>query len=202
MYSIDSLPNGGERLTGSGPQTWQGRLRAAHRLPTAGPIKKGVAMATKDIVSIGLGKYPGFNVSNPVGPDCANQPGDVLLIKAMLAFIKRYLGRNRVGSNLPWGLPIDPKSAFFNFDVGDAISNYQWQNKSRRIPRADGVIHPASYKGRVISAKDPRRMTITALHEDCVDALLVAGLDYADYTVALAKFCPALNGFIKDMTNH
>jgi hypothetical protein len=158
-------------------------------------------MAIKEMVNIGGVKTTGFNVSNTVGPDCANKPGDVLLIKAMLAFIYRFVGPHTAGSEIPWGLALNQNSASYDSKLGKAILAYQRKNSPHRIPHTDGIIHPASYLGRVISAADPRRMTITVLHDDCIRAALFSRLDLrGDYTLAFPIFCPAVLGFIIDMT--
>jgi hypothetical protein len=154
-------------------------------------------MATREFLNIGGALAPAFNVTNRVGPDCSNQPGDIVVVQGMFKFLARFHPRTVAGIKMSGVIHLDGQ---FTPALGDAILAFQRANRLQ-VLQADGVIDPASYLHRTIRPGEPRLMTITVLHFFCFDAVLLAGSSVSsdDYTLAIPKMFPQVRGFF-DLT--
>lgn len=151
-------------------------------------------MAKLDIIFIGGIGYLGFNLTSTVGKGGANQTGDVMLIQAAFAFLSRnHLPRQASR----WAnIPIPNVDGNPNNGIKESILKYQQEFMSdilgvnegplggsnrteappgfkrpyegpRGLIEVDGIIHPANYKRRNLSALwGTALMTITKLYAD------------------------------------
>lgn len=141
---------------------------------------------------------PCWNIHNLVGEPGINDPGDVMVIQAMLLRI--------AFSGMPGFDPFFDKfivsslslsvNGEFDLDTSNAIKSYQ-EFRSSFLIAGDGLIHPADYKGRTITIRlgfPVRLMTITRLHFDCVEANRFVG--GKDYTMDFKLLHPQLFFFV------
>ena len=128
----------------------------------------------------------GFNVSKPVGDEQFNQRDDVLMVQALLRLIvDAFHGGRMTGMNSAREVP-DFNGRMDAVTLA-AIRTFQ-KRWAHNLIRSDGVIHPAQYRFRNItaSAQGPL-MTITMLHLLAQDA--ARRFNETDYTeLMLQKF--------------
>jgi hypothetical protein len=154
-------------------------------------------MARLDIIFVGGIGYLGFNLTAAVGQGGANQTGDVMLIQAVLAFLSQNHEPRQAARWAKIPIPNvdgDPnngiKDAIRKYQtefISDVITSVQYEgpmgdrrnrlevpsafNRPYDGPRGlieiDGLIHPANYKRRNLSALwGTAFMTITKLYAD------------------------------------
>ena len=154
-------------------------------------------MAKLDIIFVGGIGYLGFNLTATVGKGGANQAGDVMLIQAVFAFLSRnhLPGQRRRWANIPTP-DVDGNP---NNGIKESIFKYQMEfvsdfvgvdvegplggsnrteaptafnrpyNGPRGLIAVDGLIHPANYRKRNLSALwGTALMTITKLYADVI----------------------------------
>jgi len=135
-------------------------------------------MARRDVMNISRFGTPmeGINLDFRVGLNAENRIGDVLAVQTLFRYIgldaefkKRFLGDMTI-----------PKSDGICGSITlRAIRHFQRKNAGKLI-RVDGVIHPASYKGRMVDYQKPL-MTITLLHLFAWEAMgFQPDVDYVD----------------------
>ena len=101
------------------------------------------------------------NVDFRVGRGGENKQDDVMLIQTLF----KYISSDTNHSKKHLGTIVPPKvDGICGPKTLKAISEFQKIHASRLI-RVDGVIHPASYGGRIIKDISKPLMTITLLHE-------------------------------------
>ena len=118
----------------------------------------------------------GINLDFRVGVRGENRIGDVLAIQTLF----RYIGLDDEFKRRFLGDMIIPESDGVCGPITlRAIRQFQNKNRSRLI-RVDGVIHPASYRGRTVDTQKPV-MTITLLHFFAWEAMgFQPDIDYVD----------------------
>jgi hypothetical protein len=136
-----------------------------------------------------------FNVCEVVGvpPVATNNKGDVMVVQAMFQNIADILGFGWL--NLSSKADVPDVNGHFDLNTKKALLGYQHKWKPTLIAE-DGLIHPASYKGRDISFGAPGQvlMTITRLHHDLVTRVIPKG---TDYTTFFQKIWPELIPWLK-----
>ena len=148
-------------------------------------------MAKIEIATLGNVKTQHANVSNVVGIGVINERNDVMLIQALFKLIgytniyaKRYFGLS--ANDIPELTGI--------FDVKTILAIWGFQRiMSSRLLSADGKIHPASYKDRVLKNalyKGSRLMAITLLNIEAVETAIQQEL--GDVPVAVKKIAPTI----------
>lgn len=151
-------------------------------------------MAKREFIDFGDdGLQLGFNVSETVGRGGKNHRGDVMLIQAMIGYIAS--SPSVVSGVFGDKNALPEVTGVFNRITAELIKRYQ--NKFLHVVlAADGIIHPASYKNRVLADRSASRrlMTITLLHEHSNQA--AAGLGDLEYTEAVLLKFPQLGGFV------
>ena len=150
-------------------------------------------MASKEIITIGTSKLAGINISSPVGPGQDNKPEDVMLIQATFQYIATGAGESRGFLGTEIG-EIPLVTGVMNAPTIFAIRNFQQKNLSN-VLKVDGIIHPASYKRRVIKPGTRHLMSITQLHMLCIYANVQRN-DGPDYVAGIAKLEPRLAPFL------
>ena len=150
-------------------------------------------MAIKEFINFGDdGLQLGFNVSSTVGTGGRNHRGDVMLIQAIFNYLSSSPG---VVSYQFKNTVMPEVNGKFSPATGELIQKYQtkWVHV---VLRADGVIHPASYKNRVLADRRASRrlMTITLLHEHANQA--AAEIGDSDYTEAILFMFPHLSVWV------
>jgi hypothetical protein len=153
-------------------------------------------MAKLDIIFLGGIGYLGFNLTSTVGKGGANQTGDVMLIQAVFAFLSR---NHLPGQARRWAnIPIPDVDGNPNNGIKESILKYQMEftsdivgvqegpmggnnqllappgfkrpyNGPRGLIEVDGLIHPANYRKRNLSALwGTALMTVTKLYADVI----------------------------------
>jgi len=123
------------------------------------------------------------NISDTVGKHGKNERTDVMLIQAMFKLVgmqdeAQFFG----GNDGSWQLP--RTTGVCDYSTLRAIWAFQTRN-SFNLLSADGTVHPANYRHRVI--KPGRRMTITLLNALASEGgLLAFGLDLITSLKAMA----------------
>jgi hypothetical protein len=140
-------------------------------------------MARRDVMKISRfgTSMEGINLDYRVGVRGDNRFGDVLVVQTLFRYIgldkdfkKRFLGDMKIPESDGICGPIT---------LG-AIRHFQQKNANRLI-RVDGVIHTASYKGRMVDYQKPL-MTITLLHLFAWEAMgFQPDIDYVDGLIRL-----------------
>lgn len=153
-------------------------------------------MAKLDIIFVGGIGYLGFNLTSTVGKGGANQTGDVMLIQAVFAFLSRNHEPRQAERWAQIPAPIvdgNPRTGIieavlqyqklFNTDAigfGEQESVMSGRNAlaypsfykggyngPNALAQVDGLIHPANYRRRNLSALwGTALMTITKLYAD------------------------------------
>lgn len=153
-------------------------------------------MATRELISLNGKQRFGINISDTVGAGGRNRTGDVLAIQAMFNYIEMGLGREAItpfGISLPNTIFETPElTGILDAPTMNTIFHFQLTNSSKLLS-ADGIIHPASYKGRNIN-HFKRIMTITLLHVYALAARRKLG--DSDYTLGMARLAPKLVPFL------
>jgi hypothetical protein len=155
-------------------------------------------MASREYINQGGTKSICFNVTSDVGPDCSNQPGDVRIVKAMFAYIARFMPeRLRAGGIDEAAVAAWKPDGECGSDLGQTILAYQQMYYPQKVLAADGVISMARYMGRHIQGGEQRVMTIHRLHFDCEDAHFISplGTAFQEYTMALLGLYPQIAGY-------
>lgn len=143
---------------------------------------------------------PCWNTHNLVGDVGIgiNDPGDVMVIQAMLSNIAvspiPVFDIFRAKISLWFG--VLSVNGTFDMFTSNVIKGYQ-EFRSDMLISVDGLIHPADYKGRTITIKwglPVRLMTITMLHLDSVQANRRVG--GRDYTMDFKLSHPQLNSYV------
>lgn len=124
-------------------------------------------MAKIDVININGNRQPCVNLSYSVGAGGRNHKPDVLLIQALFFYLyfdeeAKLLGTPFLGPGLAFVEKFLPTGVFDMLTV-QVIAQFQTMHR-RHLLSADGIIHPASYEGRVIKNTDQPLMTITYLH--------------------------------------
>jgi hypothetical protein len=156
-------------------------------------------MASVDVITVGGDKARGVNVAEAVGKGQRNREEDLVLIRTILRLLTEGYGPAYIGlrsmTEVPTTITIAKGIVFDNKD-DTAIRSYQSKYFAEGILlKVDGIVHPASYKGRIIDPKDPRRMTIHLMHDQLVDAALMFG--WEDYMDKIVSTTPLLKPFLK-----
>ncbi|MGH9820192.1 MAG: peptidoglycan-binding domain-containing protein [Pyrinomonadaceae bacterium] len=148
-------------------------------------------MARKDMVEYnGGGPSEAVNLDFKVGAGGQNKPEDVMTAQALL----RYLGLDNERRKQFLGNIVPPKSdGICGPKTLRAIRSFQ-QKHAHRLIMVDGVIHPASYKGRQINETSKPILTITLLHLFAVQCMF--WLPDADYISGLIRIEPKLRGVL------
>jgi peptidoglycan hydrolase-like protein with peptidoglycan-binding domain len=145
-------------------------------------------MAKKDTMNLHGFEFATVNLDARVGLRGENRPDDVMLIQTLFRYIAFDSGFSigRLGLDVTRTLEIDGLCGAVTQRV---IRHFQRKN-ARRLLRVDGVIHPASYKGRVIKDFLKPVMAITLLQAFATDAVIFR--DDTDLFTGLVKFEPRL----------
>jgi hypothetical protein len=128
----------------------------------------------------------GFNLSKPVGDKQFNLRDDVFMVQALLRFIVEAFHGGRMTGMTSAGEVPDFNGRMDGVTLA-AIRTFQ-RRWAHNLIRSDGVIHPAQYRFRNITAS-PRGplMTITMLHLLAQDA--ARQFNETDYTeLVLQRF--------------
>jgi hypothetical protein len=128
----------------------------------------------------------GFNLSKPVGDKQFNLRDDVFMVQALLRFIVEAFHGGRMTGMTSAGEVPDFNGRMDAVTLA-AIRTFQ-RRWAHNLIRSDGVIHPAQYRFRNITAS-PRGplMTITMLHLLAQDA--ARRFNETDYTeLVLQRF--------------
>lgn len=147
-------------------------------------------MAKKDIMKYNGGSLTeAANLDFRVGAGGENKTDDVRTVQTLL----RYLGLEPDRRKQFLGNIVPPKSdGICGPKTLRAIRSFQ-QKHAHRLIRVDGVIHPASYRGRDVSIGN-RILTITLLHEMAVRCMF--WLPDGDYISGLIRIEPKLRGVL------
>ncbi len=132
----------------------------------------------------------GINIRKIVGWAGTNLEEDVMLIQTLFEYISTGIGPHVFGMDHKFKPEYPGK---IDNDTYYALGEFQIKNASRLLKDTFRRIHPASYKGRVISDPGKPLMTITYLHFVAVDAQVMQG--HAAYTEELIKMQPRLAYF-------
>ncbi len=122
-------------------------------------------MATIETVDFGsYGKVQYANLSTKVGQGLDNEKNDVLLIQTLFWLIG---GAGKVFSKAFFGydpIYLPPISGICDGDTVTTIWKFQ-RHRRHRLLNVDGIIHPGSFRDRVIKAgPEARQMSITLLN--------------------------------------
>src|SRR5262245_35358118 len=130
-----------------------------------------------------------INLNFRVGVNGENRVGDVLVIQTLFRYIgldeefkDRFLGNMKIPESDGVCGPITRR----------AIRHFQQKNAHRLI-RVDGVVHPASYKGRTVDVSKPL-MTITLLHFFAWEAM--GFQPDTDYISGLLRLQPSIEPYL------
>lgn len=124
-------------------------------------------MAKIEVINIRGNKERCVNLSGSVGLGGKNQKSDVMLIQALFYYL--YHEKDARIEGLPIPVPTivikgnSSPSGILAVKTIQTIMIFQAIHRHRLL-NADGVIHPASYEGRVIKDTEKPLMTITYLH--------------------------------------
>lgn len=111
------------------------------------------------------------NISDIVGIGARNEINDVMLIQALFKLVGHSQFKARQYFNLDIKDLPEP-TGDFNVKTIRAISAFQ-AKMQHRLLNADGKIHPANYKDRVIKNVHKRVMVITLLNMTAQDGALM-----------------------------
>jgi len=153
-------------------------------------------MAMKQWLSLEGDRSPCFNINYSVGVGGINHIDDLILIQAMFRFIAKGFGELSI-LGLTSINEVPGLTGLLDKKTINTIHSYQ-RRWTRLLLNADGLIHPADYIDRDLKI-DPttRRMAITLLHQHAQDAGFRLG--ETDYTTAMVRLFPELNGFVKPL---
>jgi hypothetical protein len=129
-------------------------------------------MATIEIADLGSVKMSHVNVTYPVGRGQRNEKNDVMAIQALF----KLVGNSDLHAGIFFGLSardLPDITGRFDEKTNRAILALQ-RKMSSRLLSADGMIHPASYRNRILqnALNGARLMVITWLN---LEAVIQAG---------------------------
>lgn len=135
-----------------------------------------------------------FNVSEPVGIGQPNKIGDVMVVQALLFLA----AQGHYAPLLPNGgedLPL--VTGMFNNKTMRTIWEFQQHSASKALS-ADGIVHPASFKGRKLRGVGaPMTITQLNLYAWAINATKNYGWDH---TKAILDMFPMLRILVSDLT--
>jgi hypothetical protein len=149
-----------------------------------------IQMAQFERINFNGVEVTGINIRKIVGYAGANLVEDVMLIQTVFEYISKGIGPHVFGMEHQFKADFPGR---LDNDTVYALGEFQIKNASRLLKDTYRRIHPASYRGRVISAAGKPLMTITYLHMIAVDAEVMQG--HASYTEELIKMQPELAFF-------
>jgi hypothetical protein len=151
-------------------------------------------MARKETLTRNGNREPCLNIDAPVGPRkvtrVKNLHGDVMLVQAIFHVLAARVAPSYVGLATMDEVP--KPTGRYDSKTEAAIQGYQTNQRSGLL-RVDGVIDPASYRGRnIVSTADTPFMTMTLLHVD-----LRVLFDTPEYSTELTRLVPQLLPWLK-----
>jgi hypothetical protein len=125
-------------------------------------------MATIEIADLGSVKESHVNITYPVGRSQRNEKNDVMAIQALF----KLVGNSELRAGMYFGLStrdLPEVTGRFDETTNRALLGFQ-RKMSSRLLSADGMIHPASYRNRVLKNvfNGSRLMVITLLNMEAV----------------------------------
>jgi hypothetical protein len=153
-------------------------------------------MANREIMTLSGESVPCLNLVLPVGPGKPNVPEDVIVVQGLFLYIAKGFGSvEPLGLSARRDLP--ELTLLADRKTFDAIRRFQvrWR---RILLAADGVIHPAQYRGRNVELYAATRLrAITHLHQLAQES--AARMNETDYTEHLPAVFPLLTPYIRRM---